>query len=90
MKLYKLEQIRRVDNSSPSQERFFGGKVVESRGSTIRANKQNWVGEVSRRGRGERWKRSLGGEGGSLEEARVCGNVFSPLRLVRAILSPSP
>ena len=28
--------------------------------------------------------------GGSLEEARVCGNVFSPLRLVRAILSPSP
>ena len=88
MKLYKLEQIRRVDNSSPSQERFFGGKVVESRGSTIRANKQNWVGEVSRRG--ERWKRSPGGEGGSLEEARVCGNVFSPLRLVRAILSPSP
>ncbi len=87
MKLYKLEQIRRVDNSSPSQERFFGGKVVESRGSTIRANKQNWVGEVSRRG--ERWKRSPGGEG-SLEEARVCGNVFSPLRLVRAILSPSP
>ena len=64
MKLYKLEQIRRVDNSSPSQERFFGGKVVESRGSTIRANKQNWVGEVSRRGRGERWKRSPGGEEG--------------------------
>ena len=87
MKLYKLEQIRRVDNSSPSQERFFGGKVVESRGSTIRANKQNWVGEVSRRGRGGKGLQE--GRGVS-KEARVCGNVFSPLRLVRAILSPSP